>query len=157
VPLNEPVTVPVHVAVRDAKENYPEEMRAGYLFMGYSRFLDTKGDPADAIALARDMHANLVVTSAQYQTTQSGVMPLVNSTPGQYVTSNSSGTVYGADGGSATYSGQSTTYVPGQTTVTGVPYSYNVYLFTAMYYASGKILPQPANLWVIGGSGRSPS
>ncbi len=103
----------------------------GWVAIGYSSFNAGHVDPSMARTHAKQIGAQMVVISGSYQGTTSGIVPLM--LPNATTTYNS-GTVSGY-GGSAMYSGTSTTY--GNAT-SYIPYSVDRYQYTATYWVKRK-------------------
>lgn len=107
----------------------------GYARIGYSSFLGKAESESNLVGHARKVGAHRVVVIQKYKDSQSGAIPIVSTRP---VTTYSTGVAntYGAYGGvSGTYSGASTTYVP---TTTYIPYNYDRYEQTAMFFSRMK-------------------
>lgn len=107
----------------------------GYALVGYSNFVGTDIDRASAIQLAAEVGAKYVALSSEYQSTQSGAIPMTTNRT-VTTTSTATGSAYGSGGyatGQAT--GISTTTVP---VTTYIPYSVDRYEVLAMYFAPMK-------------------
>jgi len=110
----------------------------GYLMIGYSHFNAANAPEAHLVSQAKKVRATNVISYQQYTETVSGSTTLVLPGIPQQQTTYHSGSIYGS-GGHASYSGTSTTTVPGQSTVTSIPYTIHRYDFLATYWVrSGK-------------------
>jgi serine protease Do len=108
-------------------------MEDGYVMVGYSAFEGRAEDPHNAAQLGRELKAAVVLVYSRYNRTITGAVPVTVQDPAQVVTSQHSGMVYGS-GGTAFYSGQSTTVVPGGSSVYNVPYSVDRFDQVATYW-----------------------
>jgi S1-C subfamily serine protease len=72
---------------------------------------------------------------SQYMDTRSGVVPYTVANPNVVSTVNTSGTVYGNNGNSASYSGTGTVTTPGGYSTYAIPYSVDRNTFYASYWA----------------------
>lgn len=104
-----------------------EMFREGFSMVGSSSFNAGQISDEMAIAQAKKVGADRVVVYKDYRNTQSGVIPL---TLPDTQTAYHSGSVFGS-GGSAMYSGTSTTY---GTQTTYIPYSVDRYDYGATYW-----------------------
>ncbi|MCH6590938.1 MAG: PDZ domain-containing protein [Proteobacteria bacterium] len=102
-------------------------LREGFFAIGWSSFNAGQISDEMAIAQAKKVGADRVVVYRIYRNTQSGNIPV---TLPNTQTAYHSGSVFGA-GGSAMYSGTSTTY---GTQTTYIPYSIDKYDHTATYW-----------------------
>jgi hypothetical protein len=107
----------------------------GYLPLGESSFNGGRNvDPNDAIEQARNIHAEVILFYAEYESTKTGVMPW-QSQDRQSSTTTYSGDVYGSRGyGSYNGTANTTTY---GTRTTYIPYSVDRYNYGATYWAKG--------------------
>jgi hypothetical protein len=109
----------------------------GYVLIGYSSFNGPLNSQNDPLAVARKVRAHVVVVYGTYTNTVAGSIPYTVRSPGTYVTTNSTGTIYGT-AGSATYTGTTQTYVPGTSTTHQIPYSIDRYDQTASFWVKAK-------------------
>jgi hypothetical protein len=121
-------------------DDYVRLIEDGYVFLGEAIF-NSGAEAASRGRLldqARDVGATLVMVTSRYTNTVSGSIPITTYHPGQTVTSNTTGNanVYSSDGSSAygTYSGTTTTQLPGTTSTNFVPYNVARYDFGAGFY-----------------------
>jgi len=112
-------------------------MQNGYVMVGYSHFNAASAEEPQLLAQAKKVHAEIVLTYAEYTNTVSGAVPL---TLPNTQTSNTTmtGTAYGS-GGFTTMSGTATTTTTG-TKTTYIPYNTNRYDFGASYWVKLKPL-----------------
>lgn len=122
---------------RDPEQDFVAMVESGYILTGYSSFNGPSANLAQAKAQARSVRAAVVLVYSKYTNTVSGVTPLVINNPDQTVTTQSQGTVYGS-GGSASYTGTSTTTVPGGYSVYNIPYSVARFDQMATFWVRGK-------------------
>jgi len=122
---------------RDPDQDFVAMVESGYILTGYSSFNGPSASLAQARAQARAVRAAIVLLYSKYTNTVSGVTPLVLNNPDKTVTTQSHGTVYGS-GGSASYTGTSTTTVPGGYSVYNIPYSIARYDQMATFWVRGK-------------------
>jgi hypothetical protein len=109
----------------------------GFVMIGYSSF-NAGPVPVDgAKAQARKVGAAAVLVQSRYTNTVSGSMPMVVQNPDQTVTTYLQGNVYGR-GGYASYSGTSTSTVPGGYTTYQIPYSVQRFDYLATYWVHTK-------------------
>jgi len=101
--------------------------REGFFKVGWSSFQGGQISDEMAIAQAKKVGADRVVVYKNYRNTESGIIPL---TLPDTQTAYHSGSVFGS-GGSAMYSGTSTTY---GTQTTYIPYSVDQYIYGATYW-----------------------
>ena len=111
-----------------------------YVLIGYSAFEGKLEDVENARWVGRDLRAAVVLIYSKYNRTVSGTIPFTVSNPSQTVTTYSSGSVYGS-GGVASYSGTSTSTVPGGYTTYDIPYSVDRYNQTATFWVKTKKRP----------------
>lgn len=121
----EPHIVPAGANVNDSAQ---AEFRRGFAPIGMSGFVGPVGSQSDLLAQAKKVGAQEVMISSTYQNTAAGNIPL---TLPHNTTSTTTGNVYGY-GGTATYTGTTTTY--GTETV-NIPYSVDRYQQIALYFA----------------------
>jgi len=120
----------------DPEKDYIKLFEDGYLMIGYSSFNAGSVHWNGAIAQAKKIKANIVVTYSKYTKTESGVIPLT--TPDRNIsTTTSSGSVYGSRGAYGTYSGTSQTTTYGSST-TYMPYSIDRFEYLATYWVKAK-------------------
>lgn len=121
----------------DPEKDYIKLFEDGYAVIGYSSFNAGTVYWKGALAQAKKINANIVVTYSKYTNTESGVIPLT--TPNVNTsTTTSSGNVYGSRGGYGTYSGSSQTTTYGSST-TYMPYSVDKFEYLATYWV--KVRP----------------
>ncbi len=133
VPYVEPQLREGFESDKDAKEMWEN----GYGLIGISSFNGPEINQKQAIAQAKNVHAEIVIVYSQYTSTETGNVPITTPTT---QTSYTSGNIYGT-GGMANYSGTTTTY---GTQTTYMPYSVQKY----DYYASYWIKMQPPSLGI---------
>lgn len=109
----------------------------GYQMIGYSSFNAGLTDISLLNSHARSLHASVVVFYTKYTETVSGSIPLTLPDTKTSKTTHS-GNIYGA-GGSASYSGSSTTTTRGDKTYY-IPYSVNRSDYVATYWVKSKLL-----------------
>jgi membrane-associated protease RseP (regulator of RpoE activity) len=109
------------------KQDSVKMSREGFFMVGWSSFSAGQISDEMAIAQAKKVGADRVVVYKDYRNTKSGVIPL---TLPDTRTAYHSGSVFGS-GGSAMYSGTSTTY---GTQTTYIPYSVDRYNYGASYW-----------------------
>jgi hypothetical protein len=110
-------------------------LEQGYFLIGHSDFRGSHTPTIQELKWqAEKVNASYVLYSVSYVQTENGVRNFVLPNPSQTVTTESSGTVYGY-GGSAFYSGQSTTVVPGGYSQYSIPYSVAIYDTSEGYFA----------------------
>jgi hypothetical protein len=109
----------------------------GYVLIGTSSFYApaNKVTKDQAIAQGKEVGASVVLIKSQYKDTRSGVVPFTLANPNVVSTVNTSGTVYGTNGNSATYSGSGTVTTPGGYSTYAIPYSVDRNDFFASYWA----------------------
>ncbi|CAK7068079.1 MAG: hypothetical protein MEBIL_02246 [Bilophila sp.] len=119
-----------------------------YDFIGFSSW-EGPGNEGDkeAIEQAKKIGASYVLWRADYLRTQQGTMPITTYNQGGAVTTFHSG---GVNSGSifGTYSGTSTTYLPGTTEINYIPYSIDRYNYTGLFFAKfdAKVLGAPLGI-----------
>ena len=96
----------------------------GYVLIGSSSFNSGAVDPQQAIRHAKKVGAALVLIQSQYTTTVT-------------VTSQHPGSIHGS-GGYGSYSGTSTTTLPGESATHQIPYSVDLYDNDATFWAKSK-------------------
>lgn len=111
----------------------------GYIEIGYSSFNGSASSysESDIQKQASVIGASIVLVKSAYTNTRTGAIPYTVQNPGQTIYSNSTGTAnaYGSGGwATGTYSGTTTTYVPGGTSTYSIPYSVDRYDFGATYW-----------------------
>lgn len=111
----------------------------GFIKIGYSSFNGTASaySESNIREQANRIGASTVLVKSSYTNTRTGSLPYTVQNPGHTVYSNSTGTanVYGSGGwATGTYSGSTSTYVPGDTSTHSVPYSVDRYDFGASYW-----------------------
>ncbi|HXC17498.1 MAG TPA: PDZ domain-containing protein [Holophagaceae bacterium] len=111
----------------------------GYIEIGYSSFNGSasSSSESDIQKQASVIGASVVLVKSAYTNTRTGSIPYTVQNPGQTIYSNSTGTAntYGSGGwATGTYSGSTTTYVPGGTSNYSIPYSVDRYDFGATYW-----------------------
>jgi PDZ domain len=109
----------------------------GYIFIGESSFYGpaNKSNQEQAVNQGKKVGAAVVMFKSQYMDTRSGVVPYTVANPNVVSTVSSSGTVYGSNGNSATYSGTGTVTTPGGYSTYAIPYSVDRNTFYASYWA----------------------
>lgn len=125
----------------DMNEDYLDMTENNYVMLGYSSFVGPLKGKDDVLLQARDLCAKTVLVYVKYRNTISGSTPITVQNPSQTSTTNFNGNVYGSRGGSAMYSGSSTTVVPGGYTTYDIPYSVERYDQTATYWVQVKRKP----------------
>jgi serine protease Do len=111
----------------------------GFVLIGYSSFNAGPVDSKNAVGHAKKVGATIVLVQSQYTNTVTGAIPYTVQNPSQTATTYHSGSVYGS-GGYGSYSGTSTTTVPGGYTTHQIPYSVNRYDYAATFWAKSKPL-----------------
>jgi len=109
----------------------------GYVYIGESSFYGpaNRSNQEQAVAQGKKVGASAVLFKSQYMDTRSGVIPYTVANPNVVSTVNTSGTVYGSNGNSATYSGTGTVTTPGGSSTYNIPYSVDRNTFYASYWA----------------------
>ncbi len=125
---------------KEPQQDLVAMMENGYVLIGYSAFQGKLEDVENARWLGRDLKAAVVLIYSKYNRTVSGTVPFTVSNPSQTATTYSSGSVYGS-GGVASYSGTSTTTVPGGYTTYAIPYSVDRYDQSATFWVKTKRRP----------------
>ena len=115
--------------------NLPDDIKMlfedGYGLAGSSNFVGPAQNQVGAVAQAKKLGAAIVVIGSKYQSTATGAIPLVTTTP-QTTYTNGNVTAYGSGGAAyGSYSGTSTTYAQ-QTTM--IPYAVDRYDQVAVYF-----------------------
>ena len=112
-------------------------MEDGYVFIGESSFYGpaNRSNQDQAVDQGKKVGASVVLFKSQYMDTRSGVIPYTVANPNVVSTVNTSGTVYGSNGNSASYSGTGTVSTPGGYSTYAVPYSVDRNTFYASYWA----------------------
>ncbi len=121
-------------------------LESGDLCIGYSVFSGSDIKTDDALAFAKKIGAARVLVQKNYVGTERGTSTMTLRNADQQITTYSQGNIYG-HGGSATYSGNSTTVVPGGYSSYQIPYSVDVYSHAATFWVKAK----PSVLGVIPG------
>ena len=116
----------------NADDDTKNMLENGYLLIGVASFNAGEVSENGALEQAKRIHADTVIVYSHYTHTLSGMTPI---TVPDTQTSYQSGTIYGSRGGSANYSGSSTTY--GSTT-TYMPYHIRRYDYLATYWVKMK-------------------
>jgi len=119
------------------RNDFNRMIEDGYGLIGVSSFNSGSGPVQDAIAVARDNGAEVVIYYSKYTHTVSGNIPYTVQNPNQTITSHGSGDIYGY-GGSATYNSTTTSTVPGGSTTYDIPYSIDRHDFLAAYWSKNK-------------------
>ncbi len=119
------------------ESDYKMMVQRGYVLLGTSSF--NAGETPDKLALAhaRKIYADIVLTYFKYTETLSGNMPLILPDT-QTSTTYMSGNVYGSGGGYANYSGNAYTTSYGSKT-TYIPYNVRRYDYFASYWKKAKM------------------
>lgn len=120
----------------DPAEESKKMLEDGYLLIGYSSFTSGGIDQNDAVELARELKADVVIIFSEFLNTVSGTVP-INTPTTQTTYSTANATAYGSNGtyANAYGSGTSTTY--GNRT-TYMPFSVNRYKQGAQYWIKAK-------------------
>lgn len=120
----------------DPQKTIHDMMENGYVMMGYSSFHGPLEDESKAVAMAKELHADVVVVYSSYANTRSGAMPIqMPTTQTSYSTANLH--AYGSNGAWANAYGTGTTTTYG-TQTTYMPYSVEVYNQDAQYFIKKK-------------------
>src|SRR4029453_6131650 len=106
-------TEPEVYSGRDLDKDWVAMTENGFALLGYSNFNGPVQSFEKAKEQGRDVKAAVVLVYSKYSHTVTGAIPYTIQNPSQKVVTNSSGNVYGTDGGTASYSGTSTATVPG--------------------------------------------
>jgi membrane-associated protease RseP (regulator of RpoE activity) len=136
VESQEPIQI---YSTTDIERDRKDLMRRGYVQIGHSAFSGGSGRASkeDAIAQAKKVGAQIVLTTERYSHTEHGAVPVTMPTSStSYSTGNA--TAYGS-GGTVNVFGSATTTTYG-TSTTLVPYSTDRSNFNATFFA--KILPR---------------
>jgi hypothetical protein len=107
----------------------------GYYMIGSSAFVGGSGTTLGAKAHARRLDASIALVSKQILSSSLTTIYLPGSPT--TVTSSHSGSIYGS-GGLSTYSGTTSTTVPG--TPTAIPWVVTTYQYTSVYFVKGQHL-----------------
>jgi hypothetical protein len=109
----------------------------GYVYIGESSFYGpaNRSNQDQAAEQGKKVGAAVVLFKSQYMDTRSGVIPYTVANPNVVSTVNTSGTVYGNNGNSATYNGTGTVTTPGGYSTYNIPYSVDRNTFYASYWA----------------------
>jgi hypothetical protein len=109
----------------------------GYVFIGESSFYGpaNRSNQEQAVEEGEKVGASVVLFKSEYMDTRSGVIPYTVANPNVVSTVNTSGTVYGSNGNSATYNGTGTVTTPGGYSTYNIPYSVDRNTFYASYWA----------------------
>jgi len=110
-----------------------DHYREGYKLIGHTDYDGEAPEMSQLKAQAKRVNARVVVFQMKYLGTTSGSTPLVIQNPQQIVTSQTYGNVSGY-GGSASYSQNTTTAVPGGYTTYQIPYSFSRYEVHAAFF-----------------------
>lgn len=130
IPTDQPKLIQGSNIENDSKQM----LENGYFLLGVSNFNAGNVNQNSAIEHAVKVHADTVIAYSQYTGTVTGSMPL---TLPDTQTTYHSGSIYGSGGGSAYYTGSSTTY---GTTTTYMPYSVHRYDYFATFWVKAKPL-----------------
>ncbi len=106
----------------------------GFELIGYSHFDGPLNDP---VPQARLVHAAVVLVYGKFSHSIAGTIPYTVTTPGTYITSTSEGSIYGTDGLS-TYSGTTSTYVPGTSSRYETTYQIDRYEQSASFWVKTR-------------------
>ena len=131
----------------DMRSDVRRYLDDGYVLVGTSDYNGSYPKMSEMTAQAKRVGASVVVFNSKYIGTVSGVSSFSLPNPSQTVTSQSYGNVYGY-GGSASYSGTTTTTVPGGYTQYQIPYAIDRYEVHEAFLGKGWELyqKQPALL-----------
>jgi hypothetical protein len=133
-----PPTKPaVYMHSADVQADAKRLAEDGYIFIGESSFYGpaNKSNQGQAVTQGKKVGASVVLFKSQYMDTRSGVVPYTVANPNVISTVNTSGTVYGSNGNSASYSGTGTVTTPGGYSTYAIPYSMDRNTFYASYWA----------------------
>jgi len=153
----------------DPDSDSQDMLQNGYVMIGYSSFNSGSVGSSGAISQAKKLKAATVYIYSRYTHTVSGVMPLTTKNPDTTITTYNSGNLYGSMSAthqgaiygmrkpvtysgqsfgsySGSYSGYSTTTIPGGYTTQYIPYSKDRYDFYATYWALAGNRPLDANI-----------
>ncbi len=134
LPMYEPtIGEPQVIIGKNIETDNIDMLENGFYSIGYSSFQAANATREAAIDQAKKVHAAAVVLYGKYSHTESGAIPVVISNPSQTVTTYHSGNISGS-GGSATYTGASTSTVPGGSTTHLIPYSVNKFDYGATFW-----------------------
>jgi hypothetical protein len=131
-------TEPEVYSGRDLDKDWVAMTENGFALLGYSNFNGPVQSFEKAKEQGRDVKAAVVLVYSKYSHTVTGAIPYTIQNPSQKVVTNSSGNVYGTDGGTASYSGTSTATVPGGYTTHSIPYSIRRFDQFASYWVRIK-------------------
>jgi serine protease Do len=121
----------------DPQKDYVAMVENGFVLAGISNFNGPPESKEHAMAQGRTVHAAVVLVYSHYTNTVTTNIPYVVNNPDQVVTTQAQGMVYGT-GGTASYSGSSTSTVSGGQTVYNIPYSTARYDQMAAYWVRRK-------------------
>lgn len=131
---------------KDLPKDIRELDRRGYLVIGESAFQGAGNSPEEHLRQqAKLVGADIVILRIEYQGSSQTAMPMLQYNPGQYSTTQHSGTVnataYGQRGttyGTANYTGTSTTTTPGTFSTSYIPVTLQNYARNAVYLRKGR-------------------
>jgi hypothetical protein len=127
----------VYMHSADVQADGKRLLEDGYVFIGESSFYGpaNRSNQEQAVEQGKKVGASVVLFKSQYMDTRSGVIPYTVANPNVVSTVNTSGTVYGSNGNSATYNGTGTVTTPGGYSTYNIPYSVDRNTFYASYWA----------------------
>ena len=113
----------VYLHSADVQADAKRMTEDGYVYIGESSFYGpaNKSNQEQAVEQGKKVGASIVMFKSQYMDTRSGVIPYTVANPNVVSTVNTSGTVYGSNGNSATYSGSGTVTSPGGYSTYAIP------------------------------------
>lgn len=120
----------------DKEKDFRMMLENGYFCLGVSSFNGESVSRNAAIAHAKKIHADTIITYSKYANTISGSRPVTVPDTQTSIT-NHSGNIYGSGGEFANYSGTGHTTTYG-TKTTYVPYSVNRYDYFASFWVKTK-------------------
>ena len=136
---------PVVIKGENYKDDINNMINNGFWPIGYSYFNGKLERVEDVIKQAKKVKATHVLIYTKYTDTIKGVYPITQYNQGEYATSYFSGHLNGPINGYGSfsnldvgYSGSSTTYLPGTSTTTYIPYEIERYDQSSLYWAKKK-------------------
>lgn len=127
----------VNLHSADVQADGKRLLEDGYVYIGESSFYGpaNRSNQKQAVEQGKKVGASLVLFKSEYMDTRSGVIPYTVANPSVVSTVNTSGTVYGSNGNSASYNGTGTVTTPGGYSTYNIPYSVDRNTFYASYWA----------------------
>jgi hypothetical protein len=129
--------VPEVYSGRDPQQDSLTMVERGFVLAGTSNFNGPAASLEQARAQGQAVHAAVVMLYSRFTNTVTGTIYGTVPNPDQVVTTRQQGTVYGP-GGTASYSGTSTTTIPGGYSVYTIPYTTARYDQMALFWMRAK-------------------